>query len=427
MRGIVTGATQLLHRDPARPAWRIIRPVFRTGVRGISLARAIAIQTAGAVFNAGVSFVLLALLARAFGEAGFGTYVALLSTAVLGLALIEGGWPARVQRETVDGSGDRALGLAAAHGLLATGALAAVAALLGGVPGALALACMGAVAACNLVSARLRGLGRYGYEAAWQAAVRVVSAAAILAVAWTWGASHAGVFASWLLACGVMLVVAGRHWLGWPRCTGLAGASGGTLAFLAIEGGLAFLLRGDMAVLGALGAAAEPLSDYAAGTRFVEAAVLVFAPIGNVLLRSLRLAGDEPDGFSRVLRQGLGLAALLGLGAMAASAVWGEAVMLLAFGPAFRDAGALLPWIAASLAPMLANLVWVQAAVARGRERPASIVLVSGAFLLAACLSIGWWLDAARGAALGALAAQSAICMALAAVVLKAPARGRPS
>jgi O-antigen/teichoic acid export membrane protein len=387
--------------------------------------RAIAIQGAGAAFNALVSFVLLVMLGRAFGAESFGAYVALLSAAVLGLILIEGGWPTRLYRETVDGgaspeAGRQATRHAVAH-VTGVGLVLCLAAwLLGGathVAAAMAFGCMILLALSNLVSARMRGRGRFAQDTLWQCSGRLASAALILIVVSQLPASAEVVFSSWAVAVGLLLLFWGRAWLAPPRWRGLPGSYRHVLPFLAIDGASVFLLRADMSLLGALHVPAVDLSFYAAGTRFSEAAVLLFAGVTNVLLRTLRLHADDPLAFARELRFALALALGAGGLALVASVLLGEAVMTRVFGPDFRAAGALLPWISASLPLILTNLVLVQAAAARGRESQVARSLLLACVLLAAGLALGNQWHGIRGAAAGALAAHGVLFLLLGALV----------
>jgi O-antigen/teichoic acid export membrane protein len=393
--------------------------------------RAIAIQGAGAAFNAIVSFVLLVMLGRAFGAESFGTYVALLSAAVLGLILVEGGWPTRLYRETVDGAAAPgrdadATRHAVAHVVSIGLLLCALVWLLAGatrVAATMAFGCMILLGLSNLVSARMRGRGRFAQDTLWQCSGRLASAALILIVVARVPATAEVVFASWAVAVALLLVLWGRSWLALPRWRGLAASYRYVLPFLAIDGATVFMLRGDMFLLGALRVPAVDLSFYAAGTRFSEAAVLLFAAVTNVLLRTLRLHAGEPAAFRRHLRSALALALGAGVLALVASLLLGEVVMSRVFGRDYRAAGALLPWITASLPLILANLVLVQAAAARGREAHVARSLFLACALLVAGLYLGNQWQGIRGAAVGSFVVHAALGLLLFRLVR----RGRPA
>lgn len=387
---------------------------------GPRITHSIAAQATGAGFNAALSFALLLLLARAMGASGFGDYVALLSVASVLLIAIEGGWNTLVYRTAATPGGGEATSLqlargAFAHGLAAAATLAA-AAWLAGAPGlAAALACMGAVAAMNLVSARLRGAGRFGTEALWQAGGRVAS---LLAIAWAVtriDAAPVTAFLGW--GAGLVLCLAAWGWRWLPRPSWPAARAGYALAWplVMFEGLNAFLFKGDAAVLKAAGMPAAELAQYAACTRFTEAAVLLFAPVVNVLLLHLRRATGEPAAFARLAARALAAAASLGVACCAGSALLGERLVPALFGAPFAAAGALLPWVALMLVFALPNQVLFQMLLARGRERTLAAVLAAGALALLAGLLFGAHADGASGAALGVAAAQALVALACAA------------
>lgn len=375
------------------------------------LIRAMGAQGLGAAFSAVVSLLLLLFLARALGAVAFGAYVAVLSTALLGLILIEGGWPTLVYREGASadadiGSVERLTAQGTMHIVLATLALAGIGALIWaagltrwGPALPVAVVCMGAVAMMNLVSARLRARARFGRDAIWQSAGRLLSAGSIVAVAVTWGATPAGVFAAWTLALLLCLAFWGRLYLARPRWP--ASAYPLALPFVAYEGLLALLIKGDMAVLGASPLAPTALADYAACSRLNEAGLLLFAPVANVLLGRLRQLAADPDAFLRLLHRALGAALGTGAIAVALGLTVGPRLMPLLFGQEFANAGSLLPWLFLALPAMLGNLVLFPAWLAMGRERALVPRLMAAGLLLLLALPIGAYRDGATGAALG--------------------------
>lgn len=381
------------------------------------LIRAVGVQALGAVFCAAVSFALLLLLGRALGTADFGRYVLLLNLASLGLVLIEAGWPTLLYRQGAQaGSGRGATaGLMRAalfHVLIAAAALALAAGLLFGADRhglALALLCMGAVAAMNLVSARMRGLGAFGLEAGWQSTGRLVSAGLIVVLLWVAKPVEPGwVFGAWALGLLLVLGTVGRGWLVWPRAIGLAANYRRVLPFLLIGGLTAWLLKGDVVLLGSWRglAAAETLSFYAAATRLNEAALLLFAPLGNVLLGRFSALAVHADRAGaplqlRALAAKAVAAALFAGGIAVGGAVcFGAGWMGLLFGRAFSAGGDLLPWVLAMLPFALGNLVLLPLLTALGRERILAVCLAVAGLALLLLLP---WLAArmgARGAAL---------------------------
>lgn len=403
------------------------------GQRGLfdRLPGQVLVQGAGTVVNAAGGLLVLLVLGRLLGPERFGEYVAILSAAVVALTLLEGGWPARVYRDGAGVSADapaaRALPAAATGYLLMAAVVLALLLLpyAGRQPALIAaLACMTLVAAMNLVSARMRAQGRFGLEAGWQVAGRVASGVLIIAGAACVSATAAGVFVFWSLGLCVVLLLGGRRWLVAPRWRGLRAALPLTLPFLAIEVLAALLLKGDVAIVRWAGAAGETLSWYAACTRLNEAALLLFAPVGNVLLRSLRLHAEDQLRFSQLWRGGVLLAAAAGLAAVLGSVWLGAPLMALLFGEGFEAAGRLLPYTAAMLPFALGTLVMLPALLARGGERWLVALLLPAAAAMATGLVLGWRVDGPTGAAIGLAMAHALLWLAaLVWLLRRAPAR----
>ena len=386
------------------------------------LAKPVLVQLVGALFCAAVSFGLTVVFARVFGPARFGHYVAVLNLAAVALIFQEFGWPAWLYRESAQKNGAllrHSASLAWGHVLVATSALSALCLLMQAPNNWLAaVLCMGAVAAMNMVSSRMRGAGLFTQEAVWQSAGRVISALAILTfLALSATPDIAGVFISW--GCGLAFVLAWgwRPWLGWPRWPwadgwpALARNYQQLWPFVVMAATGAWLVKGDMVLLGldwGQKLQVQDVSMYAACTRLTEAGLLVFAPFTNVLFRRLNQlhAAQDPAAMRRLGWRSAALAP--GLGAVGVGcAVWfGDAAMALLFGPSFAAAGALLPWVACMLPLTMANLVVGQWLTALGRERILSAWMLLAAGVLSVCLP--WWAAewSVQGAAMAVVAAQ---------------------
>ncbi len=387
-----------------------------------AMAKPVLVQLAGALFCAAVSFGLTVFLARVFGPARFGHYVAVLNLAAVALIFQEFGWPAWLYRESAQSSGalpHQGIALAWGHVLVATAGLSVLCVLMQS-PHAwvTAVLCMGAVAAMNMVSSRMRGAGLFTQEAVWQSAGRVISAVAILAFLTLSPAPDiSGVFIAWGCGLAFVLVWGWRPWLGWPRWPwadgwpALARNYQQLWPFVVMAATGAWLVKGDMVLLGLDGGPklqAQDLSMYAACTRLTEAGLLVFAPFTNVLFRRLNQlhAAQDPAAMNRLGWRSAALA--LGLGAVGVGcALWfGDAAMALLFGSSFAAAGALLPWVACMLPLTMANLVVAQWLTALGHERILSAWMLLAAGVLSVCLP--WWAAewSVQGAAMAVVAAQ---------------------
>ena len=394
-----------------------------------SISSAVLAQLAGALFCAVVSFALIVWLGRQLGAERFGSYVALLNLASLLLIVQEGGWPTLLYREAArgrDGQTTHASSPAFAHVLLAS-ALLVVAGLMFGYARATpfapltlmaAMACMGVVALMNVISARMRGAGAFAREALWQSSGRVASALAIVLVVHALGESMdvlALVFFAWAAGLLVVLLCLGRAWLAWPRFAGLRQRYRQLWPFIMMSGLAVWLVKGDMVVLGGLSAVRltdAELSAYAAATRLSEAGLLLFAPVGNVLLRSFSQLTVQHDPQARsqlaaLLRNALLLAFVGGGVAICGAWLLGDWLMPWLFGTGYATAGALLPWVLAMLPFAMANIVLTQLLTALHGERAlAGCMLVAGAALYAG-VAWGSAVEGVRGAAIGVLAAHA--------------------
>lgn len=401
------------------------RPAL-TGAPG-SVPRAILTQAAGAGFNAAVSLGLVLLLARVLGPASFGEYVALVGFAAWALVLIDGGWAGLLYRETVPTertqppAGDRLYARATAHVLLAGAALALVAAMLL-LPLGAAIGCMIVVALSNLVSSRMRARGSFQREAGFQAAGRLASAVAILAAAQLFPRELWPLFLAW--AVGLTLVlIAFRAWLARPSW-----GSGGTalaLPFLLIEGAAMLLYKSDVALLRVWGTSGAALSEFAAGTRFNEAALLLGAPAANVLMREFRLRQGDARGLRAYVRRWIALA--VGVGALLWSlcVMAAEPLVRVVFGPGFGGAADLLPWTSSSLIVALPNLLLAQALVAANRERQLVAIYAAGAVGVIIAIAAGNQVAGLRGAAAGLALVHAGVFAAACWAALREPTRAR--
>jgi O-antigen/teichoic acid export membrane protein len=278
----------------------------------------------------------------------------------------------------------------------------------------MALVAMAWVAVMNGVSAGLRGAGCFAHDAAWQSWGRVVSAGAVagvLAGFFGFGSvsssdSLVAVFGAWAAGLALVALVGGWWWwrqgavVVWPVAPVWAGwrvyqndlGRVWPFAFMAAAG--AWLLKGDVVVLawwGGVQVDAVALSWYAACTRLMEAALLLFAPVANVLLRSFSdelLAGGALALRRRVARW-CGWVGGLGLLGVALAWAVGPDWMALLFGAPYAEAGLLLPWVVAMLPFAWVNLVLGPWLAALGRERGLALgMLLAGAVLL---LALWWW------------------------------------
>lgn len=367
------------------------------------MLRSIAVQTVGAAFNAAVGFALLAFLGRMLAPASFGAYVSLLSFAVVALVVVSGGNPTLLYRDTAaSGNARDRIGLAVAQ-VCGVGALGTcLAGLTLGVAAALAMACVAAIALADLVSAQLRGHGRFAAEALWQAACRLASAAAIVAAVFWLGPQSEAIFFAWFAATCLMLGIWGWRWLRVPRLIGLRAHLALALPLVILDALTALITKGDVALL-ATAIAPEQLADYAVCSRFTEAALLAFAPVCNVQMRYLTQGRQQAAAFDRTWRTAVATALGFGTLVVGAGLLAGDWVVPAIFGPAYASAGRLLLHVALSVPSILASLVLAQALLALERER-----MVVG---ILACSAVAWILAMQIGARHSLVAAADLVAL----------------
>lgn len=387
---------------------------------------AVGAQGVGAAFTAVVSFFLTLLLARHMEPYLFARYVTWLNLGALGLIAIEGGWPTLVYRRFAQSGLQQqphvllTAGLRhVAYTIAFTVALALV--LLPQETLALACAlavCMGAVAAMNLASAHMRGVGKFSQEAGWQATGRAVSAVLIVATAsFQPNLTPTWVFVAWSIGLLCVLATWGRRWLPGLQVGVLRQQAWSFEAWPFVPVALAgmWLLKGDLLLLHD-NAASTAL--YAACTRLTEGGLLLFAPVGNVVLGQFSAlaasASTKDSRHAHKLARKLCLFAMVAGGAVVAgSALWGTFLMGLLFGEAYANAGTLLPWVVAMLPFAWCNMVLVQLAIAQNQER-----LLLACLLVCGCLlAVGVPLLSAQhanwGAALAVMLCQAVLLLML--------------
>lgn len=387
---------------------------------------AVGAQGVGAAFTAAVSFGLTLLLARHMEPYLFGRFLTWLNLGALGLIAIEGGWPTLVYRRFAQSGLQQPpqdlLAAGLRHIVYATAfAVALALVLLPRETLALAFAlavCMGAVAAMNLTSAHMRGVGEFTQEAGWQAAGRAVSAVFVLATASllpnltpTW------VFAAWAIGLLCVLATWGRRWLPGLQVLGLRHQAWSFEAWPFVPVAMAgmWLLKGDLLLLQS---SAASTALYAACTRLTEGGLLLFAPVGNVVLGQFSAltasASTKDNGHAHKLARKLCVFALVAGGAVVAgSALWGTFLMGLLFGEAYASAGTLLPWVVAMLPFAWCNMVLAQLAIAQNQERwLLACLLVCGCLLAIGVPLLSSW-HGNWGAALAVMLCQAVLMLML--------------
>ncbi|NCC25890.1 MAG: hypothetical protein EOM25_11975 [Deltaproteobacteria bacterium] len=326
-----------------------------------------------------VSMGLVLLLGRILGPEAFGTYNYALTLGAFWAVALDAGYSVLIFRETTSPSlvSRTSTLYHAALGHLAW-ALAlglAGAALLPG-PGLVpAIVCFGVLQISRLVSAGLKGKGRFEAEALWQAGIRAGSALIIGAVVLAGYREPGWIFSAWATGAALVLFLSpwSREILAkpdpWPSGRLLRAG----MPLMIIELSTLLYFRLDMVVIeGVLGAGAVGL--YAAAHRLVEGVVLPLAPLTQIWFRDLRLAAKSNAGFGRAMTWRV--LVLAGFSLLPAGILfWGaNPIIFLLYGPEYEDSAQILAWIAPSLIFIFPNAMLTQACLAVDQERAYAIM-----------------------------------------------------
>ncbi len=264
------------------------------------MLRSVVGQWAGSVYMALLSMLTSFVIGRVLGAASFADFSYVTSIAYVYLVMMDGGFKTMVFREETRRSRDTVLlktdlvpaGLG--HLILFT--------ILGCVlvpflpvyfPAAVMVSFlfMATFAAGSLVSARLKGRGRFLRDAGWQAGFRTLSALGMLTGLFIGHGNIAAIFVGGAAGGTVVLLV--------PLFSGLLplpGFSGLTpalyrrvLLFLMIDAATQVYFRSDIILLRYMSPDLSGVGNYAAAARLIGGAALLLAPLGQVFFRRLRL------------------------------------------------------------------------------------------------------------------------------------------
>lgn len=352
------------------------------------LVRALGSQWLAVGHGAFVVVLLMVFIARQLAPARLADYVYLLSVAEL-FAIAQGlGLAPLIFREQV--APTRALGVTVGRliggylgWVLAATALGSLALpwLLGGPALAVALALGAARCATGLVSAVLKGAGRFPAEAGWKIALRTASGLGVVGCALLLPGLPAGIFAGYLV--GELFLLAtptARAALRAPvfalppRAVLRSG-----LAMITIHAATTVYFRCDIVMLRSFGAEPVLLGGYGLASQLLGGVVMFAAPAMAIAFRFLRLRWRQPALFRRHLTRILVGAVAAGLVLAAGGAAFAPRAVRIAFGPAYDHGGSLFAWLGLALVFLLPNFAFAQALLALNRERIYAVAAAAAA------------------------------------------------
>lgn len=335
--------------------------------------RHLASQWAASIAVAGISLGLTFVLARLMGPDAFGVYNSAITIGALVALVQDCGFKTLIFRErtapTPGREGHHIEAQAVGHVALVTGITVMVGAVWGGVLVVLALLSSAGKVLASFVSSRLKAAGSFGEDARWQTWNRLATALGALG-GWLVSESIAGLLLGLLAGqVAVLLLPAARHSLAPPRFRLWPELYGNCVAILVIDAATTVYFRSDIVMLQAMGRSAGEIGLYSAAYKLLEGAIFFLAPVSALLFRHLRLHGQPNEGAGRdpVWSQ-VALATLAGAVLAGGVGALGALPVTLVYGDSYAGAGALMPWLFASLGCILPNMVLTQAFLARNRE-----------------------------------------------------------
>ncbi|MCP4686421.1 MAG: oligosaccharide flippase family protein [Desulfobacterales bacterium] len=389
----------------------------------MTILAAIGSQYLATGYAAVASMLLVFFLGRVLGPEEFGLYNYILTIASYFAILQDGGWQTLIFRERTSPTreipypADELLSISLGHLLFVTccGMLIAfLAPIEEGLLLALAVMCLGFACAGALVSSDLKGRGRFGREAAWQAWVRTATAAAIVAAVCLGNPKSEAVFIGWtggfILCIGFSIF---RRMLPRPRLVlPPRRVRSVCLSFFIVDAAAALYFRIDVVMLRHFSSDFTSVGNYVAAYRMLDGVILLLVPAVHICFRHLRLNWRRKEAFTRLLVKIMaGMAALL-LMALILGFTVGPDVVRIVYGEDFAPAMALFPLILISLIFIAPNFLLTRVLIALNRER-----FYAMAALFAAAFNIGlnlWLIPRfqARGAAWATIATEG-VLMAL--------------
>jgi O-antigen/teichoic acid export membrane protein len=342
------------------------------------LVRSLGAQWLAIGFVGLVSLGVSVLIARTLGPDRFGVYAIALSSGALIAILIDGGLSRLLQRERVRATVSLTEvvpilpRLAYGHAITATLILSVLAVVIFPKYALTMLAAIwffGITVLNQYGFSILRGDGRLVKDASWQIVNRTATAACI------GFAVFAGATNPWemLVAQFVGAAVFGFLIMRYLHIRPLFGISPivyrAMLPFVWLDLATALYFRADMVLFQILKIPKFEAGKYGVSYRLIEAVILFSAPVGLLLFRRFRRDSILPKQMVKKMLPVLIGAILVGAGLAVFLWIFGDDIIDLAYGPAYRGAGALLVVLGFALVFILPNGVLNQAALALGLER----------------------------------------------------------
>ena len=346
---------------------------------------------------AGLSFFSTVAVARVLGPETFGEYAVALSVGAVAAIIIDSGMRTLLLRERAKSSAHlnsittTIFGLAQSHVLFSSALLGVLAIVF--VEESyrkLALAtigCFTALTLTQLVSATMRGDGKFQQDAWFLIGARATAVSSILIGLLIGVRSPWQILALWGSVTLLYLLFFFRFFT-LPKLSGLERVYRAALPFLILELSITVYILSDVLLLGVFGVEADLIGAYSAAFRICEVGVLLSAPVGLLFFHHMR-TNDRPREYQyQLIINILKLSILASLPIVIVIGYFAPQLIHLIFGENFSGAGSYLQILSGMLLFILPNAILTQAAIALGKEKYSIAVAFVAAVLNLTLLAI---------------------------------------
>ena len=344
---------------------------------GLLVPISLMLQWLATAYSGAVALVLSVILARVVGPEALGEYAVALAAGGLLAILIDGGLHNFLLRQSTRfvesplGSAGQLNAIALGHATTVAAAFSLLAFCFSeNVSLSLATVVWGfGTVLVGYVSAFLRGQGRWGADAGWQAGQRTLSAALIICTLALGLTAPWQIMVAWAVASLTACFLFPSPVLCRPELGLNLELYRVTAPLALINLATAIYFRSDMLVLGWFDVPQQATGQYAAAYRLFEAVIMALGPVGLLLFRRIRLFEGGAQGFGRSLMLYLAGAAALGIGMTLAMCTAADLLVGWLYGPQYPDSAGLLRVLCWGLVFVPPNIVLTQAALALELDR----------------------------------------------------------
>lgn len=346
-------------------------------------------QWLATVFVAGVSMCMTFLFGRLFGPELFGSFSYILTLTSLFAILQGGGFQTLIFREqtvpSISLERRKLFSSALCHVLAVTSVGILLTAFLSvsyRPTLALAVLSFGLGIITMLISAHLKGDGRFLTDAWWRVIVRSVTALTILFCIFYFSPTPQWAFVGWIFGYLAVLLFQRNQPLNKIefRLPDFV-LYKSVVALVVVEVATLIYFKIDIVMLTQMGLSMEKVGYYAAASRILEGIIFIFMPIANVLFRNLRMVANDPDRFMAQVHRLLVQTIFVALLTVYIAWMFGGKVLIMTFGVEYQQGADLFKWLVVALLFMIPNIIVMQAMLATNQDNKYARIASVAAFL----------------------------------------------